>query len=219
MGGTIGQQSSMDEPSGTVGRFLSILDAALGGSDDGIEAFRSELHRIETLPLPNRGGSRGGVAFDLPVCRWWDEALGADPSMDALAQALRNLGALLRWVQNPNYVRNPPGPGWLDNYGYAVIAGPDDGPPALARHDALAIGVLLLGPRAHYPLHAHPAREIYLPFGTAEWWRDEGPWRVFPPGSVIHHASMTPHATRAFGAPLLAIYLWMGELAVHARLV
>jgi hypothetical protein len=35
---------------------------------------------------------------------------------------------------------------------------------------------------------------------------------------VIHHAPNVRHATRAGTAALLAIYLWRGELATHAKL-
>lgn len=219
MGGTIRQQSPMNGTFAAVGRFLSVLDGTLAGAADEIDAFRSELHRNEPRRRPDVAGKPDGEPFGLPVCRWWKTALGADPAMHTLGQALRILGPRLLWVQNPNYRRSPPEPGWLDNYGYAVIAGPEDGPPALARHDGLAIGVLLLGPHVHYPLHAHPAREIYIPLGVAEWWRNAGPWRAQPPGAVIYHPSGTRHATRTQDSPLLAVYLWMGDLAIHARLV
>jgi hypothetical protein len=35
---------------------------------------------------------------------------------------------------------------------------------------------------------------------------------------VIHHAPNVHHATRAGTSALLAIYLWRGELATHAKL-
>ena len=155
----------------------------------------------------------------LPVCRFWSVALGqAGASVSAIGIALAAVAPRLTWTQNPNYRRSPPTPAFLDNYGYAVLAGPSDGPPALARHDHLAFGVLLLGPRTHYPLHHHPAAEVYIPLNGAEWWRGDGPWREEAPGAVIHHPPNIPHATRAGGAPLLALYLWRGELATHAKL-
>jgi Dimethlysulfonioproprionate lyase len=155
----------------------------------------------------------------LPVCRFWSVALGqAGANVSSLCAALTALAPRLSWTQNPNYRRAPPSPDFLDNYGYAVLAGPADGPPALARHDSLAFGVLLLGPRTHYPRHHHPAAEIYIPLNPAEWWRDEGPWHEEAPGAVIYHAPDVPHATRTGQTPLLALYLWRGELATHARL-
>lgn len=155
----------------------------------------------------------------LPVCRFWSVALGqAGANVAGLRAALATLAPRLSWTQNPNYRRSPPSTDFLDNYGYAVLAGPPDGPPALALCENLALGVLLLGPRTHYPLHHHPAAEIYIPLNDALWWCGEGPWRDQQPGTVIHHAPNVPHATRAGATPLLALYLWRGELATHARL-
>jgi len=151
------------------------------------------------------------------VCRLWDDALRA--SHGPLVAPLAALGPWLSWTQNPNYRRRPPDAAFLDNYGYAVIAGPADGPPALVPDGRLALGVLLLGPRTHYPLHAHPAVEVYVTLTSdGEWWRDDGPWRREPPGAAIHHAPNVPHATRAGATPLLALYVWRGELATNARL-
>ncbi|HEY3064966.1 MAG TPA: dimethylsulfonioproprionate lyase family protein [Methylomirabilota bacterium] len=137
----------------------------------------------------------------------------------SLVAELDAFSLALAWTQNPNYRRRPPDPSFLDNYGYAVIAGPADGPPALAVHPHLALGVLLLGPHAHYPIHAHPATEVYYTLTPGgEWWRDDGPWRAEPAGTAIHHPPNVRHATRAGASPLLAVYLWSGDLATHARL-
>jgi quercetin dioxygenase-like cupin family protein len=151
------------------------------------------------------------------VCRFWDTAVRA--ARGPLVAPLAELDASLSWTQNPNYRRQPPDAAFLDNYGYAVITGPPDGPPALVPGARVALGVLLLGPRTHYPLHAHPAVEVYVTLTPdGEWWREAGPWRVMPAGTVIHHASGVPHATRAGDTPLLAVYVWRGALGTHARL-
>src|SRR5262245_3196579 len=164
-------------------------------------------------------GADARAASVLPVCRFWSVALGqAGANVSSLCASLAALSQRLSWTQNPNYRRTPPSPDFLDNYGYAVLAGPADGPPALAQHDSLAFGVLLLGPRTHYPRHHHPASEVYIPLNAADWWCVEGPWREEVPGAVIHHAPNVPHATRAGQTPLLALYLWRGELTTHARL-
>jgi Dimethlysulfonioproprionate lyase len=78
--------------------------------------------------------------------------------------------------------------------------------------------VLLLAPHTHYPRHRHPATELYLPLTFAQWWRGDGPWRDEAPGAVIHHAGNVPHATRSGDEALLAVYLWTGDLATHARI-
>ena len=157
----------------------------------------------------------------LPVARQLTEAAAAarGTSAETLAGHAATLGAEAYWTQNPNYQRRPPDPGFLDSYGYFVVAGPADGPPAFVESPGLALGLLLLGPGTHYPAHAHPAEELYFPLsGDGEWQTAESAWRREPAGAVIHHPSGVPHATRAGKTPLLAIYLWRGALASHARL-
>jgi len=141
-------------------------------------------------------------------------------SIAALRQPLARLAARLHWTQTAHYRHAPPSPAFLDNYGYAVIAGPAAGAPALVSSEALALGVLLLGPHTHYPLHRHPAVELYVVLTRGgRWRRGTRPWRIEPPGTVIHHPSLMPHATRSGARPLLAVYLWRGDLATAARFV
>jgi len=191
----------------------SKLLAAAAQQDRGLSVF----HELLLQAMPD--GIGAAAAPSLPVRRFWTAALDRPAAnVSSLCAGLAALAPRLTWTQNPNYRRAPPAPDFLENYGYAVLAGPADGPPALARHDNLAFGVLMLGPRTHYPLHHHPAAEVYIPLNTALWWRGEGPWREQPPGAVIYHAPNVPHATRTGEAPLLALYLWCGELTTHARL-
>jgi len=202
-----------------VRRFLDALATALSAAAAGdastraaLEEFARLTRSIESSP-PEVAPSPARIA----VCRVWDAALRA--ARGPLVDPLSALGTWLSWTQNPNYRGQPPDPTFLDNYGYAVIAGPADGPPALVTEPRVALGVLLLGPRTHYPRHAHPAVEVYVTLAPdGEWWRDDGPWRHEPPGAVIYHAPGVPHATRAGTAPLLAVYAWRGDLAIHARL-
>jgi hypothetical protein len=89
----------------------------------------------------------------------------------------------------------------------------------LVATDSLALGILLLGPKTHYPTHRHPAVEIYVvAAGEAEWRNGEAPWRREAPGSVIRHETMMPHATRTLDEPLLAVYVWQGDLKTHAKI-
>jgi hypothetical protein len=208
-------------------RFLGALGDALAragsssedqGTAAALDGFARLMRSIDPMSdWPDRNVS----PERLPVCRFWDGALdaGARSAAEPLSSALRALGPLLSWTQNPNYRRQPPGPAFLENYGYAVIAGPADGPPGLALDPRVAVGVLLLGPGTLYPLHEHPAVEIYCPVtGDAEWWRGNGPWRREPAAAVIYHAPKARHAMRAGLLPLLAVYIWRGDLATHARL-
>ena len=206
-------------------RFLVALESALAASAAGDQSTAAPLGEFARLTRSIDATSdwpgRHASTERLPVCRFWDSALegGARSAVDPLVSALRALGPSLSWAQNPNYRRHPPGPTFLDNYGYAVIVGPADGPPAIAVAPRLALGVLLLGPGAHYPRHEHPAIEIYYTLTSeGEWWKGAGPWRREPLATAIYHAPNMPHATRAGSSPLLALYLWMGDLATHATL-
>ncbi len=171
------------------------------------------------LPMDFAGPVRA-IDFDrpkmnpskLPVCRFWPRVLAGGGE---LVDPLDELSPHLRWVQNPNYVAAPPSADFLENYGYAVLAGPG----GLVATDSLAMGILLLGPRTHYPTHRHPAVEIYVvAAGEAEWSKGESAWRREPPGGVIRHETMMPHATRTLDEPLLAVYVWRGDLMTHARI-
>jgi len=225
MGGSISHPDPGTRPVALVG-FFAELEAKLRGAaakadDAATAASLAEFARlVRSIALSARTPGPATPLNRLTVCRFWEASLrAASKAQSVLGATLETLGPWLSWAQNPNYQRVPPDPSFLDNYGYAVIAGPVDGPPALAVDPRLAVGVLLLGPRAHYPLHAHPAIEIYYTLTAgAEWWRGDGPWRQEPAGAVVHHAPNVRHATRAGASPLLAIYLWRGDLATHARL-
>jgi len=209
-----------------LGRFLGALNgelraaAAARAEGDVAESLRDFTRLLGAIDADRAAREPAGPPERLGVCRFWEASLrAADGIPPALVAALETLGPCLSWAQNPNYRRRPPDATFLDHYGYAVVAGPADGPPALAVDSRLAVGVLLLGPGAHYPLHAHPAIEVYYTLTAgAAWWRADGPWRCEPAGAFIHHEPGVRHATRAGASPLLAVYLWRGDLATHARL-
>jgi Dimethlysulfonioproprionate lyase len=180
-------------------------------------AFRDGLARIADAARDKAGRVAGGGA--LPVLRHWPLALelaGAGAAAPAVPW-LRALAPALGWTQNPNYRASPPSPDFLANYGYAQLAGPAR-VPTLVETAACAFGLLLLGPGLLYPAHRHPAVELYLPLTPGDWQRGEEPWRPVAAGTPIHHPSGLAHATRAGAGPLLALYLWQGDLATHARI-
>jgi hypothetical protein len=192
-----------------------IAAAANRPSADGLHDF---LPPLRALGEGVEAGYDGAAERGFPACRHWPGLLddAGEPVAD-LARPLRILGERFRWHQTDGYRRRPPDPDFLDNYCYAVIAGPPHGVPSIWRYDPLELGVLLLGPNTCYPPHHHPALEIYMPLHGARWLRGDEGWRDEPPGAVIHHRSHESHATRTGSAPLLALYLWRGEIAIPAR--
>lgn len=197
---------------GALGELLGRVPAELEGA---VSPFARALRAIQPA------AAVAPPSQNLTVCRHLPAALAAarGTALEPAADAVRILAAEACWRQNPNYQRRPPDPAFLDNYGYFVVAGPADGPPAFVETPGLALGFLLLGPGMLYPVHCHPAIELYVALGDdGEWQRGDEPWRRQPAGTVIHHAAEMPHATRAGTTPLLAAYLWLGELSTHARL-
>ena len=133
----------------------------------------------------------------------------------ALAADFARIEPGCAWRQNPNYTAATIGSEFLARYGYVELVGPAG--PAVS--GSVRVGFLLLGPRTHYPDHAHPAIEAYhVVGGEAEWWDETGGWRVRPLGAMVFHPSRRRHATRTGEAPLLALYGWIGEVGTEARL-
>jgi hypothetical protein len=156
---------------------------------------------------PEPGAPRAVAPSGLAVLRWLDVAVEQAPPgpLAALAQASRAAAAALAWRQS--YRPGEVAADFLDRYGWCELFGRTGPIPS----DALAGGLLLLGPATHYPAHSHAAEELYVPLsGVAEWQRGTAPFARRRPGEFIRHASGEMHAMRTAAAPLLALYLWRG---------
>lgn len=116
------------------------------------------------------------------------------------------------WRRNPTYGDAA----FLERYAYAELVGPGGDVPFAEA----AFGLLALAPHTHYPQHAHPAVESYVVLvGTAEWQAGDAPWAAQAPGALVHHPAGVAHAMRTGAEPLLAAWLWTGDLTAPARLV
>ncbi len=211
---------SMADASRQIQVLADWLAARLEGAAEPLpaarRAFQAALARVAGA---DPAAARPTAQSSLPVLRHWPRALElvGDSAAAPVLPSLQTLAPALDWIQNPNYRANPPSPGFLENYGYAQLAGPAH-VPTLLETGTCAFGLLLLGPGLLYPSHRHPAVELYLPLTPGEWQRGPEPWRAVPPATPIHHPSGLSHATRAGAGPLLALYLWQGDLATHARI-
>jgi hypothetical protein len=178
-------------------------DAGAGRMLDGICEALGRATPAEPLPAP-----RPIVASALLL-----PALPETAPCAAVAQTAH----LFRWRQNPNYTIAGMGEGFMASYGYVEFAGPKE---ALFHAEDIRVGLLLLGPGLHYPLHTHPAEEIYHPLTDGGLWRrGTEDWRRVPAGHAIHHAPMMPHETKAAEDTLLALYCWRGDTTTEARLI
>ena len=133
-------------------------------------------------------------------------AAGANP----IARALAVLPASLPW--HYHYAPRDDAPDLGARIGFAELIGPR-GP--LTAPDS-RVGFTLMAPDTFYPLHNHPAVELYLVLsGTAEWIAPPS-HRFAPPGALILHESNQPHAMRTTHEPLLALYAWSGDITSPA---
>ncbi len=68
-------------------------------------------------------------------------------------------------------------------------------------------------PGYHYPMHHHPAEEIYLVLaGEAEFHVEGQDSRVLRPGDTQFHDTNQPHALTTHNTPVMAYVLWRGDL-------
>ncbi len=192
-----------------VAEFLSRLHARYGSAGTAPPATRDELTALRAV-WPRRGTALTPTATRLPACDHLDTALaaGARGIETGLAKGLAPIARQLQWTYG--YPETPGTRGLDTAVAFAEIVGPS----GFLDSEKIRVGLTLIAPQTHYPLHAHPALELYLVVaGTAAWQLGQEPPKPQPPGSLIFHPSSAPHAMETGGEPLLAIYTWRGDLA------
>ena len=157
-------------------------------------AFMQELRLDPDRPEPAQ----------LPACRHFSRTLdlGAAGPAAAVATALRELETTLAWVQNPRYNVENMGADFMDNYAWSGLG--------LTGNEAMAIGVMLLGPGITYPLTSYPSEGVFLVIGGSPEWKcgDEPWWRVAA-GDIICRPLNGAEGKRPGKEPMLALYAWM----------
>jgi len=153
----------------------------------------------------------------LPVVRYLPQCLGEAMLYDAdLAAAIAAVEESLDWRQSAHYSDAVSVDGFTKNYGRAELIGPHG---FFGGNDFL-LGLLLLGPGSYYRERIQVAPELYWPLTTSSLWSISGGCFVAKEqGAMIWHPSMTMHATKTGDAPLLAVWSWVRDTSVPARLV
>jgi quercetin dioxygenase-like cupin family protein len=95
---------------------------------------------------------------------------------------------------------------------FAELIGPDG--PLLAPD--CRVGFTVMAPDTTYPMHCHPAVELYLVVAGNARWQTPSRDRMVPPGEFVLHRSNEPHAMRTYDEPLLALWGWTGEIDAPA---
>ena len=153
----------------------------------------------------------------LPVLNHLDSCLKEASLFDAaISQAIADLRPYLQWRQSKAYNDALLGTGFIENYGWCEVIGPN----GLFQGNDFLLGLLMLGPNTHYRDHFHPAPELYWPLTSNTEWR-KGDEKLTPKaaGTVIWHQPNVIHATKTGAAPLLTIWSWTRDTATPARLV
>jgi len=152
------------------------------------------------------------AAFEPPasnhgVTRHITSALRQKPGqvIDVL-DAFRPLFPSLPWRYG--YASRNDTPGLEHNMGWAELVGP----VAPFQSDSVCLGFTLIGPNILYPLHRHPAVEVYFVLsGKATWTAAQQSGRRAP-GEYILHTRNVPHAMQTGAESLLAVYTWSGDV-------
>lgn len=92
---------------------------------------------------------------------------------------------------------------------YAELIGPD-GPFFSAQ---CRFGYYLQAPNCLYPAHSHAAEELYVILsGSVEWSVDVAERFVPPVLGLVHHRPWQKHSMRTVSSPLLAMWVWLGDI-------
>lgn len=188
----------MISPDQTQSKLDALRDMLVSYLDGDRESWREVVTALESSRL----GVRETVVSrpePLPECRLFDQRILADAA------------ALLCWQQNPGYRDSE----FLRHYRYCELMGMD----GHALHCSYAVGLLYLRPQTHYPAHSHAAEEIYHVLTEGSQWRmADTEWHEPVAGSRIFHPGGISHQMRTGSSPLLALYLWRGDLLTKATL-
>jgi mannose-6-phosphate isomerase-like protein (cupin superfamily) len=199
----------MDVSFSNVARAIVTHLAAVLSSTDEVDAAVRHLHRSARAAAPRQGfeatPGRDYAAILAPAI-----AAGRNHAVAGIAASLAALPGPLPWRYS--YPPRPDAPDLADRIAFAELIGPR---APLTAPDCRA-GFTLMAPDTFYPLHAHPAIELYLVIsGHAQWTTPEAE-RIVPPGRFVLHLSNQPHAMRTFAEPLLALYGWSGDIDTPA---
>jgi hypothetical protein len=163
-----------------------------------------QLKRVLALMQELRPNPDRPEPTQLPGCRHLSHVLDLGEAGQAapVAKALRKLEPTLAWAQNPRYNVENKGADFMDNYAWSELG--------LTGSEAMAFGVLLLGPEVTYPLTSYPSEGVFLVIGgSPEWKSGDGPWRRVAAGDIICRPFGGAEGKRPGKEPMLALYAWM----------
>ena len=199
----------MDASFSTLARAIAAHLARAPASTEEIDELVQHLRRSAAAAVPRQDYAaepgRDHTATLTPAI-----AAGLDRDTAGIAAALAALPTPLQWRYN--YTPRPGSPehtaDLAERIGFAELIGPH----APLTAPGCRAGFTLMAPATFYPLHAHPAIELYLVISGHAQWTTPQAEQIVPPGEFVLHRTNQPHAMRTFAEPLLALYGWRGDI-------
>ena len=146
------------------------------------------------------------------------------PALSSTTEQTRGLMALLqreraglKWERTYTKADTAVSANLIEHYGFVEVIG-KEGPFV---SDRVRAGIGVWGPRVHYPAHRHQAEEIYILLaGSAHFYLDAGPARLYRAGDAVYIPSLLTHGFRTGANPLIVLYVWQaGDLREKSRFV
>jgi quercetin dioxygenase-like cupin family protein len=175
--------------------------AARSGEIPELAAFAEALAGVPARPDRPLGDGTPPARLRRLLRRRED---GGDPLRRALARA----APLLSWRALYE------GGGIDPRLAEGLVAAQAVGPVGRIASADLSVGALAFAPRLHYPLHAHPAAEVYVCVAgriTLGHGLD-GARTELRRGGLFAMPAHRPHLLETGAAPALLIYIWRGAL-------
>jgi len=170
---------------------------AATGNPDAV-AVAKRLRTVTSVPAPPPVGDQPPALKDLAA------GLAVMPA-GHLSDLVRASATEITW--SGGVFKMPDGFG--GRYAYVEFVGPD----GMVTCPKLRFGLYLQSPDTYYPAHDHAAEEFYYVIGGgARWQIDDGAFFETAPGSLIHHRPHQRHAMETFANPLLAMWIWTGDI-------
>jgi mannose-6-phosphate isomerase-like protein (cupin superfamily) len=120
--------------------------------------------------------------------------------------ATQEAAAIANWKQT--YTEEEVGFGFLQDYGYIELFGPDGHFYTTEMRGYIAYW----GRGLYYPWHHHEAEEIYCVVSGSGMFEAHGTEpKMLGSGACQFHASNQPHALTMKDGPILALVLWRGK--------
>lgn len=170
------------------------------------ESAARERERVVGLLREERWSEVPAPPANPPVTRYLPELLaGLGPPAEGVVAAARSASASLPWAYA--YPPRADAPDLRERIAFAEMVGP----AAPLRCETHCLGLTLIAPFTRYPLHHHPAVELYLVLSGTARWTAAGRVRAVEPLGLVLHPSGVLHAMETSAEPLLAAYAWTGS--------